>query len=291
MRRRWLVVVALLPGCFPLRPDAPTAGTGPVPRRPAALAVRADEPPLPPPATLPLATDSSPDAVDRLHAAAVEKFAGMHSYVARLRRRESPGGNAKPEEMMLFKERKDPFSVHFKWIGPEAKGREVVYVRGGYGDKLNIITAAGDIPFAPGGRRMALARDSMLVKAANPNHDITDAGMSYNLRDVGGLLAAAKNPASGVTARLMRGIVRPEFAGPVDGVEIQLPPNRDPDLPRGGLRQVFYDPVSKLPTLYLSFDEQGRPFGYNFYDRLQTDLKLDDDDFNPDKLWGPAKGP
>lgn len=41
--------------------------------------------------------------------------------------------------------------------------------------------------------------------------------------------------------------------------------------------------------MYLSFDEQGRPFGYNFYDRLQTDLKLDDDDFNPDKLWGTAK--
>lgn len=231
------------------------------------------------------------DAIGRLHAAAVAQYGAMDSLVARIRRRETRDGKAKPEELMLFKERKHPQSVHFKWIGPEASGREVLYVRGQYGDKLQIVTAKGDVPFTPAGTRMSLARDSLLVKAANPHHDVTDACVSRNLQELGELYQAARVEGSGVSARYLGSINRPEYPYPLEGIEIKLPPNRDPDMPRGGRRDVFYDTKTHLPVLYLSFDEQDRELNYNLYDRLQVGLKLDDDDFNPERIWGKSAGP
>jgi len=263
--RSWFVAVILISGCLPLQPDPPL---------------------VPPPEKMPVPTSTNPQTIDELHQAAIESFAKVHSYCARLRRRETRDGKPKPEELVLFKERKDPFSVHFKWIGPEATGREVLYVRGKYGDKLNLVTAAGDVPFTAGGKRISMARDSMFVKAANPNHDITHAGLAHNLRDLSTLYAAAKSPQSGVTAKLLGPVQRPECKDPLIGVEIILPPGRDLDLPRGGKRMVYYCPTTHLPVLYQSYDELGRDFNFNFYDRLQLDLKLDDADFDPDTLWG-----
>ena len=280
----------LTTGCFSVRPDTPTAGITPAPRRLAndiaTPVVRAQGPTAPTPAPPPPTIDSRTLTPEGLHAAAMQRFGEVHSYCARLKRRESNEGRPKPEELILFKERKDPFSVHFKWIGPEAQGREVLYVKGRYEDKLHILTAAGDVPFVPGGRRMALARDSMLVKVANPNHDITDAGIGFNLRDVAILYAAAKSPSSGVSTKSLGMVQRPEQPQSMAAVEIVLPPGRDRDLPRGGKRQIFYCQTTKLPLLYLCFDDVGREQNYNCYDRIQLDLKLDDDDFNPDKLWG-----
>lgn len=267
--RSCFVAVIFISGCLPLQPDPPI---------------------VPPPEKTPVPTTTNPQTIDELHQAAMDSFANVHSYCARLRRRESRDGKPKPEELVLFKERKSPFSVHFKWIGPEATGREVLYVQGKYGDKLNLVTAAGDVPFTPAGKRISMARDSMFVKAANPNHDITHAGLGHNLRDLSALYAAAKSPQSGVTAKLLGPVQRPECKEQLMGVEIKLPPGRDPDLPRGGSRQVFYCPTTHLPILYLSFDEMGRDFNYNSYDRLQLDLKLDDADFDPDTLWGGSGG-
>lgn len=293
----------LISGCYPLRPNLPNAGNGPVPRRAVQLQPAAPEIPesnvvknnntvqnTPTPIVPVQHTQSNEKflSVEELHQAAVDRFASVHSYCARLRRHENRDGKPKPDELILLKERKDPFSIHLKWIGPVHNSREVLYVRGKYGDKLNCVTAAGDVPFTPAGRRMALARDSMLVKAANPHHDITQAGMAHNIRDLSTIYAAAKNPNSGVSARLLGQVQRPEGKDPYIGVEIKLPPGRDLDLPRGGSRHVFYCPTTKLPLLYLSFDELGRDFNYHFFDRLQLDLRLDDEDFDPDRLWGKA---
>lgn len=265
-------------GCFSVGASAPTAGSNPVPRR-----TPAAEPSEITPVGLP-----SNATVDDLHRAAVEAYSGVHSYCARLRRKETKNGQRRPEELILFKERKNPFSIHFKWIGAEANGREVLYVRNGHGDKLHVLTAAGDVPFVPAGRRMALARDSMLVKAANPNHDVADAGLSYNLRDLGELYSQSKNPSTGVQAKTLAPIARPESPKPMPGTEIVIPAGLDPDLPRGGKRVIYYCPESKLPVVYFCYDELGREQNFNAYDRLQLNLRLDDDDFNPDRLWGKA---
>ena len=63
-------------------------------------------------------------------------------------------------------------------------------------------------------------------------------------------------------------------------------PGRDGDLPNGGIIQTYFDPVTKFPVLYLIHDQGGRLVEYDCYDRFQLGVRLDDDDFNPDKLWG-----
>src|SRR5262249_61956774 len=104
----------------------------------------------------------------------------MDPYLVRLPRREAKGGKLSPEEIMLMKFRKEPFSVYFKWLGEEGKGREVVYVKGRYEGKLHPLLAAGDMPLAKAGSRMALAPDSFLVRSAC-RHPITQAGIGSTI--------------------------------------------------------------------------------------------------------------
>ena len=78
---------------------------------------------------------------------------------------------------------------------------------------------------------------------------------------------------------------RPEFKAPLDGIELVIPTGTDPLLPRGGRRLRFYDATTKLPTLIITCDDTGHEVEYYCFDRLQYPVKLDDDDFDPDKLW------
>ena len=78
---------------------------------------------------------------------------------------------------------------------------------------------------------------------------------------------------------------RPEFAGPADAVEQTIAPGVDPLLPQGGRRLWVFDPVTKFPTLLITRDDRGREVEYYCYDRFEFPVRLDDDDFNPDKLW------
>ena len=117
----------------------------------------------------------------RLHKLAAEQYAKMDSYIARLRRREQVGSKQNPEEVLCFKFRKDPWSISLKWLSAEGKGREVVYVKGKYENKLHTLLAAGDMPLTPAGKRISLPVDSMLVKSAS-RHEITDAGIGALIR-------------------------------------------------------------------------------------------------------------
>ena len=72
--------------------------------------------------------------------AAATAYARQPSYIARLKRREWANGKPKPEETLIFKFRERPYSVGFKWLSDEGKGRHVVYVRGQGDDKLHVLT-------------------------------------------------------------------------------------------------------------------------------------------------------
>ena len=118
----------------------------------------------------------------------------MDSYIARLTRREVVGGQCKPEEVILFKFRKEPWSVYFKWLGEEGKGREVVYVKKHYDDKIHTLLAKADVVplFTPANGQMALAIDSPLVRSAS-RHSITEAGFGIILERM-----KAKPPVRGI---------------------------------------------------------------------------------------------
>jgi hypothetical protein len=249
---------------------------------PAIIPAAAAQPPAAPPPADPQAR------LREMYRLAAERYDTIDSYIARMRRREQVNGKDRPEELLLFKFRKEPWSVYFKFLGPEGKGREVVYVKGQYGNQIHTLLAAGDMPLAPAGKRMALAPDSLFVRAAS-RHSITEAGIGDIIRRFGRLLdALEKGDTHFGTVRYLGPVKRPEYEAPLEAAEVTLPPGLDAALPRGGKRLVMFDPASRLPVLVITQDDTGHEVEYYCYDRLESPVRLDADDFNPDKLW-PAR--
>jgi hypothetical protein len=228
----------------------------------------------------------APVTARQLYQAARERFAGIDSYIVRLTRREMLKDRMNPEEVMLFRFRKEPWSVYLKWLGKEGQGREVVYVKGKHEGKIHTLLAAGDIPFVPAGRRMALPPDNVLVRSAC-RHPITQAGIGASIDRIGEILAAIeRGDRKRGSLTVLAPVERPEFDRPVPALEHTLPPGLDPSLPRGGKRTYFFHPESHLPMLVTTRDDRNQEVEYYRYDRLQPSVKLDDADFDPDTLWG-----
>jgi hypothetical protein len=216
---------------------------------------------------------------------AAERYAGIDSYIARMRRREMINGKARPEEVTLFKFRKEPWSVYFKFLGEAGKGREVVFVRGQHGNEIHTLLAAGDIPLVPAGRRMALSPDSILVRNAS-RHSVTEAGIGQIIERCEKLLDAAERGDTAVGAlRYVGPVKRPEYPHLLEAAEHDIPAGREPGLPRGGKRIIMFDPSNRLPVLVITHDDTEQEVEYYCYDRIEFPVRLDDDDFNPDKLW------
>jgi hypothetical protein len=224
-------------------------------------------------------------ALRALYQRAAEQHRAMDSYIFRLRRREVVGGKNRPEELILVKFRQDPWSVYFKWLGPEAKGREAVYVKGRPGNEIHTLTAAGDVPLLPAGQRFSISADSPLVKGKS-RYPITEAGLGSTIRKFGALVEAAeKGDTRPGTLKYLGRVKRPEFEEAVEGVEQTVPPQSDPLLPGGGRRWWYFETARGLPALIVTHDETGREVEYYCHDRIQAPVRLDEDDFNPDKLW------
>jgi hypothetical protein len=245
----------------------------------------------PPPVTTrsgpPSSSDTARHSTRDLIRLAVERYAGIDSYIVRMTRREQVNGKNGPEEIILFKFRKEPWSLHFKWLGDTARGREVIYVKGHYENKIHTLLAAGDSLLMPAGKRISLAVDSPLVRSAS-RHSITEAGFGAVLDHLQAYLdAQERGDRSRGTLNNLGPQVRPEYPQPVETLEHVIPPGVESDFPRGGRRLYFFDPVWSLPMLVVGHDERGQEVEYYRYDRLQAPVHLDADDFNPDKLWAP----
>jgi hypothetical protein len=217
-----------------------------------------------------------------LYQKAVERCAGINTYVARLKRKEQVGGTDRPEEVMVFKFRKQPFSVYLKFLGPVAAGREVIYVQGQHEGKIHTLAAAGDSIFVAAGQRIALSSDSMLVRSKS-RHPITDAGIGNLVERFGRVLNAGGQLG---TLRYIGPLKRSEYATPLEEVVQEIPTRSESALPRGGRRYWLFEPGLVLPVLVITQDHTGHMVEYYCYDQIQLGVPLDDDDFNPDKLWG-----
>jgi uncharacterized protein DUF1571 len=217
---------------------------------------------------------------------ASQRLSSVNSYIMRLKRREVVNGTKRPEELILFKFRRQPFSVYCKWIGPESHNREVIFVKGQHGSQIHTKVAAGDVPLMPAGKRIALAPDSLLVRS-NARHPITDAGLEHMVDQFGHILdGVEKGDMRFGTLKFLGVLKRPEFDNPVQGVLQVIPPRSESLLARGGQRFWFFDDNSHLPVLMITRDEKGQEVEYYCHDRIQFPVSLDDDDFSPDKLWG-----
>ncbi|HJT76634.1 MAG TPA: DUF1571 domain-containing protein, partial [Gemmataceae bacterium] len=246
--------------------------------------LRATQSPAAP--TIPAAAPAPPvNPLHRLYAQAATTYAAIPAYTARLRQREQVNGKDKPEEVMAFRFRKEPWSVYFRWIGPEARGREVVYVRGRYDGKIHTRLAAGDVLLMPAGARFSVAPDSIMARGRS-RHPITEAGIGTLVERFGQLLTAAeRGDRSHGTLTYLGLQSRPEFTGPVEAVEHMIPPGAEAALPGGGRRLWYFAADSHLPVLISTRDATGHEVEYYCYDQLRYPVSLTDDDFNPDRLW------
>jgi hypothetical protein len=268
------------PTAPPVTPPQPagaaTAGPGDVPGD---AALRA----APPPQAAAVNPQAQLRQIARL---AAERYAALDCYQARFIRQEQVGGKEKPREVMLFKFRKQPFSVYFKWTGVEGQGREAIYVQGQHEGKIHTLLADNDVLGIRGGGRFAVAPDSFMVKGRT-RHPITEAGIGSLVEHFGRLVEAADrgDPRSGQLAYLGPQS-RPELPAPPEAVQQTIPPGGESLLPHGGRRWWFFAADSHLPVLVITHDEKDHEVEYYCYDSLQVPAApFTDDDFNPDRLW------
>jgi hypothetical protein len=273
----------------------PTHRTFRPPSPPAVPAARTDIPPSPQPQVVEQPqevklTPSAPHSARQLLERAAARCASLDSYIVRLTRREHLKGKGNAEEIIAFSFRKNPFSVHFKWLGETAKGREVVYVKDRFGNKIHTKVAGGDAPLLPAGARLSLSPDNPLVRSAS-RHPITDAGVGHCVESlIEQLNAQERGDTRQGTLTVLPPQKRPEYAQPIETLERIIPPGIESELPRGGRRLIYFEADTQLPMLVVTLDDKGNEVEYYRYDRLMTPVSLDDDDFNPDKLWAtPSK--
>jgi hypothetical protein len=228
---------------------------------------------------------AGPNPLRRLYDEVKKQDDTLDSYIVRLTRRESLKGKMQPEELLLFKFRKHPKSVCMEWLGTVAHGRQVIWVQGQHESKIHTLTAAGDMPLMPAGRRISLAPDSILVRNSS-RHSITEAGIGTLLARFNKLLDAAdRGDTSQGTIAYLGLVRREEFGHPVEGVEWTIPPGLESPLPHGGRRWCYVDPDNHMPVLIITNDDRGREVEYYRYERYLLGVNLNDDDFNPDKVW------
>lgn len=271
--------------------DPPPLPTAPMARPVAAVEDPSSPPPIPSvvkPSATPTVPPAAGEAMPQLravHKKAAAKFATIDSYVARLRRREQINGKDKPEELMLFKFRKQPWSVYFKWLGIEGHNRECIYVKGRYGNLIHTLLAEGDVMLMPAGKKISLSPTSPLVTSRS-RHSITDAGIGQMIDIFGKVVDAleAGDKRYG-TMKYLGQLRRPEFEQAHIAIEQAIPPGAETTLPQGGSRLWLFDPESGLPVLMVTTDHTNHEVEYYCYDRIQYPVKLDDDDFNPDRVW------
>jgi hypothetical protein len=224
----------------------------------------------------------------RLHRLAAAEYARMDGYVVRLTRREQVNGKDQPKEVLKLCFRKEPWSVHLTWLEGDAKGREVVYVKGRYDNKLHTRLGPndGNLLMRPGSR-LALEPDSPMVRNSS-RHSITEAGVGALIARFGSLVEAGeKGDKTRGTLTYLGPQKRPEFDAPLEAAEQAIPAGADKDLPRGGRRLWMFDAgKNHLPALVITTDDRGREVEYYLHDRYIYPVTFDDKDFDPDKLWG-----
>lgn len=205
-------------------------------------------------------------------------YALLHSYIARMVRRDL-SANHPQEEILAFYARREPWSVRFKWLEGLGEGREVLYVKDHFENKIHVVLAAGDVFLVPGGKKLSLDVNSPLVKRAS-RESVTEAGIGPMIERFGDALDASERiPENKMTVMGIQ--KRPDYDEPLLLVEQRLPPKVDRDVPRGGRRLLGFHPVLHLPVFNVLTNEVGQEVSHYRFDRLQLDPQLDDADFDP----------
>ena len=278
--------VGLVPATGIVSPDAGSALVRPPVERARAVS---DDLVVPAAATEPI-PESNLDALRRISQRATERFTKLEGFESQLTRRETVANKPMPQEELQYKFRKEPYSLHIKWVGLEAQGRELMYVAGKYDGKVQILTGRTEGLLVPAGMKVARLPTEKEIRGKS-RYDIREGGMSLSVQwfaKVVGLME--RDPAQAKRMKVL-GIVkgRPERPSGLEAVEETLPPDWEPLLPKGGNRTTYFDPDPAspsygLPIVVVAFAETGREVEYYFFDQLQP-TRPTDADFDPARVW------
>jgi hypothetical protein len=125
----------------------------------------------------------------------------------------------------------------------------------------------------------------------NSRRTIEDAGVHTLVERFGRVLVGQESGAKAYGSLQYLGTQqRPESPAPMECVRQQLPPGIEKHLPQGGERCWFFptDPRIQecgLPILIVTHDAERREVEYYYYDRLNANIGLRPQDFEPDMLW------
>lgn len=297
-----VLILSLHPGCANKQPpwaDHPAMsvalqrlaeGTSDRPAGGSRVSTASNNVPVNPASAVSRAKEADPSELEnlrRLHERAEQRYAEISDYICRFRRREFIHGKQEPEDLLEFRYRKQPESMYFKWIGGTLVGREMVYVKGKYDNRLQIRTGSGD-PIA--GFRISLEPHSARA-TANSRRTVDEAGVGNMVEQFGKLLEAhTMANGKGGCLRYLGLQERPESEVAMECVEQTIAPGEEKHLPRGGRRFWYFNQDSRmreneLPVLVVTLDETGREVEYYCFDRMNTNVGLSMDEFDPDYLW------
>jgi hypothetical protein len=200
-------------------------------------------------------------------------------------RREVIGGKESPSEDMIFRFRKSPYSVYTKNTGSAGRGRETMYVAGPNA-KMHIVTGEGDNRLVGAGFYTQVAPDDRMVTAKS-RHKITEGAVGRTVEMLG--KAIGKSEAGQFDGLRSLGLVkRPEFEERVAGIEAVLPPGQDPELPKGGRREVYFDATPRSPSyglpVLIRLLEGDRELEYYCFSQFKCPANFTDADFDPSRF-------
>lgn len=225
------------------------------------------------------------DAVKKTYLLARQKWDATADYEAKLVRKEIINNREQPAEEMIFKFRKEPYSVYTKNIGAVGRGREIIYVQSP-GAKVHILTGEGDNRLVGAGFYTQMAPDDRMMTSKS-RHKITEGAVGRTLDLFGKALAAAESGKYNGLKALGK-VTRREYADPVEGVEATIPPGQDSELPKGGKREVYFDANPKSPSyglpVLIRLLEGDRELEYYCFTQFKVPAHLTDADFDPTKL-------
>jgi hypothetical protein len=267
----------------------------PSPTEPKSPAPAPMAPSVPAPTTLPPATiPDSPKALplDDLAAAkklldtALARYSEINDFEAYLVKAEVLDGKALPREESVYRFRKQPLSVYNKVLSDAGQGREMLYVRGQFGDKMHVLTGKGDNALVGAGFKTDLDPDSKTA-ASKSRWKVYEAGFSRNLSALSKAIGSAD--ARHATVKFLGNVKRPEYPYELAGVEFSVRPGAELHLPKGGLRKIFFDTKADstsfgLPVIVTTQDADGKEVEYYCFSKFKIPSGWSEADWNPSRL-------
>jgi hypothetical protein len=221
----------------------------------------------------------------RLHRLAAERFAATPAYFASLRRRETVDGSQRPEEWILFKYRKEPSSIYMRWLGNEARGREVLYVKGQFDDMIHVLPGSNETGIFQFTSRAVVRRPDSPQGLGKERCAVAEVGVGPWINRFGRLVEAFErgDPKAG-TVKYLGSVRRPEFETPVEAVMHLIPSGFENGLPHGGQRLWFFDATLHFPVLLIAHDANGQEVEYYCLERIVFPAHVQESEFDPGSL-------